>query len=124
MMARATSNPASIPFCKRPQARTRWPTSRPGSIQSGGTVLIPTGSRVQGSSWSQIQGSGFYLSDMNNPKVMMQVGNKGDIGTMEIVEMLFSVRGASWGGTRRRLSRARRPCGTRTPRRRHSRQRS
>ncbi|KFZ24807.1 hypothetical protein V502_00717 [Pseudogymnoascus sp. VKM F-4520 (FW-2644)] len=68
-----------------------------GIYTIGGTVLIPTGSRVQGSSWSQIQGSGFYFSDMNNPKVMVQVGNKGDVGTMEIVEMLFSVRGATAG---------------------------
>ncbi|KAK0123765.1 hypothetical protein ONS95_008770 [Cadophora gregata] len=68
-----------------------------GIYQVGSTVLIPTGSRVQGSSWSQIQGSGFYFSDMANPKVVVQVGNKGEIGTMEIVEMLFSVRGNTAG---------------------------
>jgi hypothetical protein len=68
-----------------------------GIYQVGGTVHIPTGSRVQGSSWSQIQGSGFYFSDMAHPKVMVQVGNLGDIGTMEIVEMLFSVRGNTAG---------------------------
>ncbi|KAK8080204.1 hypothetical protein PG997_008022 [Apiospora hydei] len=38
-----------------------------------------------------------YFSDMNDPKVMVQVGNRGDIGTMEITEMLFSVRGATSG---------------------------
>ncbi|KAH7311222.1 pectate lyase superfamily protein-domain-containing protein [Stachybotrys elegans] len=63
----------------------------------GSTVNIPTGSIVQGSLWSQILGSGFYFSDIKNPKVMVQVGNKGDIGTMEITEMLFSVRGATSG---------------------------
>ncbi|KAK3899572.1 hypothetical protein C8A05DRAFT_18009, partial [Staphylotrichum tortipilum] len=63
----------------------------------GSTVLIPTGSRVQGSSWSQIQGAGFYFSDMQHPKVMVRAGNKGDVGTMEIVEMLFSVRGSTAG---------------------------
>ncbi|KAH7369719.1 pectate lyase superfamily protein-domain-containing protein [Rhexocercosporidium sp. MPI-PUGE-AT-0058] len=68
-----------------------------GIYQIGSTVLIPTGSRVQGSSWSQIQGSGFYFSDMAHPKVMVQVGNKGEVGTMEIVEMLFSVRGNTAG---------------------------
>ncbi|KAI2471682.1 pectin lyase fold/virulence factor [Annulohypoxylon bovei var. microspora] len=68
-----------------------------GIYTVGSTVLIPTGSRVQGSSWSQIQGSGFYFSDMHDPKVMVQVGNKGDVGTMEIVEMLFSVRGSTAG---------------------------
>lgn len=68
-----------------------------GIYQVGGTVFVPTGSRVQGSSWSQIQGAGVYFSDMHDPKVMVQVGNKGDIGTMEIVEMLFSVKGNTAG---------------------------
>ncbi len=64
-----------------------------GVYALGSTVHVPTNSRVQGSSWSQIQGSGFYFSDMHDPKVMVRVGNRGDIGSMEIVEMLFSVRG-------------------------------
>ncbi|KAF9873206.1 putative glucan -beta-glucosidase protein [Colletotrichum karsti] len=68
-----------------------------GVYAVGSTVNIPTGSVVQGSLWSQIVGSGFYFSDMKNPKVMVQVGNKGDIGTMEITEMMFSVRGATAG---------------------------
>ncbi|KAI3317157.1 pectin lyase fold/virulence factor [Xylariaceae sp. AK1471] len=68
-----------------------------GVYAVGSTVHIPTGLVVQGSLWSQILGSGFYFSDMKNPKVMVQVGNKGDIGKMEITEMLFSVRGATAG---------------------------
>ncbi|KAK0629578.1 pectate lyase superfamily protein-domain-containing protein [Bombardia bombarda] len=68
-----------------------------GIYQVGSTVFVPTGSRVQGSSWSQIQGSGFYFSDMNNPQVMVQVGNRGDVGSMEIVEMLFTVKGPTAG---------------------------
>lgn len=68
-----------------------------GVYAVGSTVNIPTGSVVQGTLWSQILGSGFYFSDMKNPKVMVQVGNKGDIGSMEITEMLFSVRGATAG---------------------------
>ncbi|KAH8711250.1 Glucan 1,3-beta-glucosidase [Beauveria bassiana] len=68
-----------------------------GIYAVGSTVHVPTNSVIQGSSWSQIMGSGFYFSDITNPKVMVQVGNKGDIGTMEITEMLFSVRGATAG---------------------------
>lgn len=68
-----------------------------GIYQVGSTVFVPTGSRVQGSSWSQIQGAGYFFSDMTNPKVMVQVGEKGDVGNMEIVDMLFSVRGATAG---------------------------
>ncbi|KAK4164601.1 glucan-beta-glucosidase [Cladorrhinum sp. PSN259] len=68
-----------------------------GAYVVGSTVNIPTGSVVQGSLWSQIVGSGYYFGDMKSPKVMVQVGNKGDVGTMEITEMLFSVRGATAG---------------------------
>ncbi|OAQ96933.1 hypothetical protein LLEC1_04234, partial [Akanthomyces lecanii] len=68
-----------------------------GIYAVGSTVKIPTGSVVQGSSWSQIMGSGFFFSDITSPKVMVQVGDRGDVGTMEITEMLFSVRGATSG---------------------------
>ncbi|KAI1373680.1 pectate lyase superfamily protein-domain-containing protein [Hypoxylon crocopeplum] len=62
-----------------------------------GTVTIPTGSRVQGTSWSQIQATGSYFQDMANPKVAVRVGEDGDVGTMEIVEMLFTVKGSTPG---------------------------
>ncbi|KDN67309.1 putative 1,3-beta glucanase [Colletotrichum sublineola] len=68
-----------------------------GIYRVGGTVVIPTGSRVQGASWSQIQGGGFYFNDIFNPKVVVQVGNRGDVGTMEIVDMMFNVQGATAG---------------------------
>ncbi|OJD18751.1 hypothetical protein ACJ73_08694 [Blastomyces percursus] len=68
-----------------------------GIYRVGGTVLIPTGSRVQGSSWSQIQGAGFYFNDLHNPRVVAQVGKKGDVGDMEIVDMMFTVQGATSG---------------------------
>jgi hypothetical protein len=68
-----------------------------GIYQVGGTVFIPTNSRVQGSSWSQIMGSGFYFNDINQPRVMVKVGNPGEVGAMEIVEMLFTVKGMTAG---------------------------
>jgi len=62
------------------------------------TVTIPRGSKVQGSSWSQIQGAGAYFEDMNNPKVVVQVGEKeGEVGSVQIVEMIFSTRGPTAG---------------------------
>ncbi|ODH53683.1 hypothetical protein GX48_00101 [Paracoccidioides brasiliensis] len=68
-----------------------------GIYRVGSTVLIPTGSRVVGGSWSQIQGAGFYFNDLHNPRVVVQVGKKGDVGTMEIVDMMFTVQGATAG---------------------------
>ncbi|KAB5582896.1 exo-1,3-beta-D-glucanase [Coniochaeta sp. 2T2.1] len=68
-----------------------------GIYQVQGTVKVPVGSRIQGSSWSQIMGTGSYFSDVKAPKVMVQVGNPGDSGVLEIVEMLFTVKGATAG---------------------------
>ncbi|PGH19016.1 hypothetical protein AJ79_00050 [Helicocarpus griseus UAMH5409] len=45
----------------------------------------------------RIQGDGFYFSDAHNPHVVVQVGNKGDVGTVEIVDMIFNVQGATAG---------------------------
>jgi hypothetical protein len=60
-----------------------------GIYAVGGTVFIPTGSKLQGSSWSQIQGGGFYFGDMQAPKVMVQVGNKGDVGSSRLSRCCF-----------------------------------
>ncbi|KAK2030564.1 pectin lyase-like protein [Colletotrichum zoysiae] len=58
-----------------------------GIYRVGGTVLIPTGSRVVGA----------YFSDIHNPRVVVQVGIRGDVGTMEITDMKFNVQGATAG---------------------------
>ena len=41
--------------------------------------------------------TGDYFANMNNPKVVAQVGQKGDVGPVEIVEMIFSTRGPTAG---------------------------
>ncbi|KAK4040087.1 pectate lyase superfamily protein-domain-containing protein [Parachaetomium inaequale] len=68
-----------------------------GIYQIQGTVKVPVGSRIQGSSWSQIMGTGSYFGDVKNPKVMVVVGQPGDSGVLEIVDMLFTVKGATAG---------------------------
>ncbi|KAF4186957.1 hypothetical protein CNMCM7927_004692 [Aspergillus lentulus] len=62
-----------------------------------GTVHIPVGSIIVGSGWSQIMGTGSYFEDAKNPKVMVQVGNDGDSGVIEISDMLFTVQGSTAG---------------------------
>ena len=42
-------------------------------------------------------GTGSYFGDLRNPKVMVQVGKPGDSGVLEIVDMLFTVKGATAG---------------------------
>jgi hypothetical protein len=68
-----------------------------GIYQVQGTVKVPINSRIQGSHWSQIQGTGSYFGDITSPKVMVQVGSPGESGVVEIVEMLFSVKGPTAG---------------------------
>lgn len=69
----------------------------PGIYQVYATVHIPVGSLIQGAAWSQIMGTGSYFSNIDDPKVMVQVGNDGDTGIVEITEMLFTVKGPTAG---------------------------
>lgn len=62
-----------------------------------GTVKVPTGSKITGELWPQIMGTGSFFMDEKNPKAMVQVGRKGDKGSVEISGMLFTVRGATAG---------------------------
>ncbi|KAI2615067.1 pectate lyase superfamily protein-domain-containing protein [Hypoxylon sp. NC1633] len=68
-----------------------------GIYQVEGTVTIPKDSKVLGSGWSQIMGTGKYFEDINNPKVMVQVGEEDEAGSVEIVDMLFTVKGPTAG---------------------------
>lgn len=61
------------------------------------TLKIPTGSRIIGQAWAQIMGSGPRFADANNPRVMVQVGDKGDTGIIEIQDLMFTVSGATAG---------------------------
>jgi glucan 1,3-beta-glucosidase len=61
------------------------------------TVKVPVGSIIIGSGWSQIMASGSYFQNAASPKVMVQVGNAGDSGVIEISDMLFTVSGPTAG---------------------------
>lgn len=58
---------------------------------------IPINSVVVGACWAQFVASGPKYSDMNNPQVMIKVGNVGDVGNIEIQDVLFTVKGATQG---------------------------
>ncbi|KAF4152017.1 hypothetical protein CNMCM6069_002746 [Aspergillus lentulus] len=61
------------------------------------TVHIPVGSKIIGSGWSQIMGTGSAFEDESKPNVVVRVGQKGDQGVVEITDMLFTVKGATAG---------------------------
>lgn len=70
----------------------------PAGIYSvSGTVHFPVNSKIVGASWSQIQATGDYFGDMKKPQVVVRVGYDGDVGTMEITDMIFSAKGPTAG---------------------------
>ncbi|GIJ86242.1 hypothetical protein Asppvi_005128 [Aspergillus pseudoviridinutans] len=62
----------------------------PGSYIVTSTIVIPAHARITGQVWSQLVASGDFFADMTSPKVMIQVGKPGDVGTVEISDMLFT----------------------------------
>ncbi len=64
-----------------------------GTYYITNTLKIPAGSQVVGEGWSVIMGGGSAFQDQNNPKVMVQVGNAGDEGIVEISDIIFATQG-------------------------------
>jgi hypothetical protein len=60
-------------------------------------VTIPSGSKIVGETWSQLAASGSYFSDPLNPKVMLKVGNPGDVGDVEMQDLFFTTVGPTAG---------------------------
>lgn len=68
-----------------------------GSYILTSTVTIPAGAKIVGEAWSQLVASGEYFWDASNPKVMLQVGRKGEVGDVEMQDLLFTTRGGTAG---------------------------
>ncbi|PYI01146.1 exo-1,3-beta-D-glucanase [Aspergillus sclerotiicarbonarius CBS 121057] len=62
----------------------------PGSYIITKTIVIPKHARITGMVWSQLVASGDYFADITSPKAMIQVGNSGDVGQVEISDILFT----------------------------------
>ncbi|CAE6477166.1 unnamed protein product [Rhizoctonia solani] len=68
-----------------------------GSYYVTKTIKIPTGSIVVGEIWSTIIGGGAAFADQTKPTPVIQVGNPGEKGVVEISDMVFSTRAGSAG---------------------------
>ncbi|KAJ5491124.1 hypothetical protein N7539_002691 [Penicillium diatomitis] len=55
------------------------------------TLKIPVGSRIAGEAWAVISGKGNAFKDSSNPKPVVQLGQPGDVGVIEIQDMRFGV---------------------------------
>ncbi|RDA91604.1 hypothetical protein CP533_4653 [Ophiocordyceps camponoti-saundersi (nom. inval.)] len=60
-----------------------------GSYILTGTVTVPSGSKIVGEAWSQLVAS--------DPKPMIKVGNAGEVGDVEMQDLLFTSRGPTAG---------------------------
>ena len=61
------------------------------------TLRIPIGSRIIGQAWSQIMGKGAKFQNEQAPRPVVQVALPGEVGIIEIQDMLFTVQGATAG---------------------------
>lgn len=55
------------------------------------TLHFPPGCRVFGEAWSAISAKGDFFADAGDPKPMVRVGEKGDVGVAQFSDLLFTV---------------------------------
>ena len=61
------------------------------------TIVIPPGAKIVGETWSQLAATGPFFSDASNPKPMLRVGLVGDVGDVEMQDLIFTTQGATAG---------------------------
>ena len=68
-----------------------------GAYRITATISVPSNVRITGEMWPLILADGNSFTDVNNPKPMFQVGNKGDIGNVELSDLRFGTIGSAPG---------------------------
>jgi glucan 1,3-beta-glucosidase len=61
------------------------------------TIQVPKNIRITGEIWPVIMAKGTAFSDWNNPKPVWRVGNPGDVGSVEMSDLVFGVQGPAVG---------------------------
>ncbi len=61
------------------------------------TVTIPKNAKVVGEAWAQFAANGDKFSDPSNPRPMLKVGNVGDVGSVEIQDLILTTKGGTAG---------------------------
>ena len=70
-----------------------------GAYLISDTIFIPVGVKIMGEGWPLIMilGSSSVFSDMLNPRPAFRVGNPGDVGSVEMQDIIFETRGPAPG---------------------------
>ena len=64
------------------------------------TLKVPAGAKIAGEFLtSVIMSSGSFFNDQSNPRPVVQVGNAGDTGVVQMVDLIVSTQGAQAGAT-------------------------
>ena len=61
------------------------------------TLTIPPGARIVGESYSVILGAGDFFGSMESPQPIVQIGESGQPGSVELSDLIVSTRGAAAG---------------------------
>ncbi|KAH8898657.1 pectin lyase-like protein [Thozetella sp. PMI_491] len=61
------------------------------------TVVVPKGSRIVGETWAQLAASGPKFGNVKEPNVMLRMGQPGDVGRLEIQDLVFTSKGPTPG---------------------------
>ncbi|PSS16477.1 hypothetical protein PHLCEN_2v3252 [Hermanssonia centrifuga] len=68
-----------------------------GTCKVTSTIVVPAGTIIVGEFWTTILASGSKFSDASNPVPVLQVGNPGDTGGVEISDIVVSTTAGSAG---------------------------
>ena len=68
-----------------------------GAYLISSTVKVPANITITGEIWPLIMAAGPAFSDQNNPAPVFQVGQPGDIGAVEMSDLIFETKGAQPG---------------------------
>ena len=72
----------------------RAPADRFGALgvyKVSSTIFVPSGSRLVGEVWSVITGNGSFFGHENDPKPVVQIGEPGSSGLVELTDLLFTI---------------------------------
>lgn len=61
------------------------------------TVKVPKDVRITGEIWPLIMANGPSFADVNNPRPVFQVGQPGDVGAVEMSDLIFETKGPAPG---------------------------
>lgn len=61
------------------------------------TLTVPKGAQIVGETWSQLAAKGSKFSDASKPVVMLRVGKAGDVGSVELQDLILTSIGPTPG---------------------------